>query len=63
MSEVLDKLTTCVWTSQNVLWVENFKGVDIRIEQDNEYNEGKLMITVHKPDEDYHAKLLVKETT
>ena len=41
-----------------VLWIK-FKEHDIRIEQDEEYNDGKLMITVHKGDRDYHAKLLV----
>ena len=31
------------------------------IEQDNFYNKGKLMITVHNKNEDYHAKLLVSK--
>ena len=44
-----------------VLWIK-FKEHDIRIEQDEEYNDGKLMITVHKgEDADYHAKLLVEK--
>ena len=42
----------------NAVWID-FKGKEIRIEQDNFYNEGKLMITVHNKGEDYHAKLLV----
>ena len=42
----------------NIVWID-FKGKEIRIEQDNFYNEGKLMITVHNKGEDYHAKLLV----
>lgn len=48
----------------NIVWID-FKGKEIRIEQDNFYNEGKLMITVHNKGEDYHAKLLVdnKENT
>ena len=44
----------------NVLWIA-FKEHDIRIEQDKNYNDGKLMITVHKGDSDYHAKLLVEK--
>tara|TARA_R100000781_G_scaffold16003_4_gene13137 strand:+ start:266 stop:451 length:186 start_codon:yes stop_codon:yes gene_type:complete len=47
-------------TSENVLWID-FKGKQIRVEQDPDFNDGKLMITVHKPDQDYHAKLLVEE--
>ena len=46
--------------SENLLWI-GFKGKQIRVEQDPEFNDGKLMITVHKPNEDYHAKLLVEE--
>ena len=44
--------------SNNLVWID-FKGKEIRIEQDNFYNDGKLMITVHNKGEDYHAKLLV----
>ena len=45
--------------SDDLLWI-TFKGQGIRIEQDEEYNDGMLMITVHIDDESYHAKLLVK---
>jgi len=50
--------------SDDLVWID-FKGKEIRIEQDNFYNDGKLMITVHNKGEDYHAKLLVdnKENT
>ena len=47
-------------TSEDLLWID-FKGKEIRIEQDPNFNDGKLMITVHKPNESYHAKLLVDE--
>ena len=47
--------------SNNLVWID-FKGKEIRLEQDNFYNQGKLMITVHAKDGDYHAKLLVEET-
>ena len=45
--------------SKHVIWV-TFKGQLIRIEQDVEYNDGNMLITVHK-DEDSspHAKLIV----
>jgi hypothetical protein len=45
--------------SEHVIWV-TFKGQLIRIEQDVEYNDGNMLITVHK-DEDSapHAKLIV----
>ena len=46
--------------SNNLVWID-FKGKEIRLEQDNFYNQGKLMITVHNKGEDYHAKLLVEE--
>ena len=46
--------------SDDLVWID-FKGKEIRLEQDNLYNEGKLMITVHNKDKDYHAKLLVEE--
>ena len=46
--------------SDTILWI-TFKEHDIRIEQDKKYNDGKLMITVHKGDSDYHAKLLVEK--
>jgi len=44
--------------SDNLVWID-FKDKEIRIEQDNLHNKGKLMITVHNENEDYHAKLLV----
>jgi len=47
-------------TSDDLLWID-FKGKEIRIEQNPNFNDGKLMITVHKPNQDFHAKLLVKE--
>jgi len=47
-------------TSDDLLWID-FKGKEIRIEQNPNFNDGKLMITVHKPNQDCHAKLLVKE--
>jgi|TARA_R100000081_G_C4774677_1_gene147813 hypothetical protein len=56
----MNKPTTVEHTSDNLLWID-FKGKEIRIEQDKEFNNGKLQITVHKPGEDYHAKLLVDE--
>ena len=45
--------------SEHVIWV-TFKGQLIRVEQDAEYNDGNMLITVHK-DEDSgpHAKLIV----
>jgi hypothetical protein len=46
--------------SDDLVWID-FKGKEIRLEQDNLYNEGKLMITVHNKGEDYHEKLLVEE--
>jgi hypothetical protein len=46
--------------SDDLVWID-FKGKEIRLEQDNLYNEGKLMITVHNKDKDYHAKLLVED--
>jgi len=49
-------------TSDDLLWID-FKGKEIRIEQDHNFNDGKLMITVHKPNEDYYAKLLVEEVS
>ena len=58
MSEPTPNLKTF---GDNVLWI-TFKEHDIRIEQDKKYNDGKLMITVHKGDSDYHAKLLVGKT-
>jgi hypothetical protein len=47
--------------SDTILWI-TFKEHDIRIEQDKQHTNGKLMITVHKGDSDYHAKLLVEKT-
>ena len=44
----------------NRVWLD-FADKEIRIEQDDFYNKGKLMITVHNKDEDYHAKLLVSK--
>ncbi len=49
-------------TSDDLLWLD-FKGKEIRIEQDRNFNDGKLMITVHKPNEDHYAKLLVEEVS
>ena len=46
--------------SDDLFWI-TFKDQVIRIEQDKEYNDGMLMITVHADhDDSYHAKLLVK---
>ena len=56
-SEPTPNLKIC---GDNVLWII-FKEHNIRIEQDKKYNDGKLMITVHKGDNDYHAKLLVEK--
>ena len=56
----MSKPITVEHTSDNLLWID-FKGKEIRIEQDEQFNNGKLQITVHKPGEDYHAKLLVDE--
>ena len=56
----MNKPTTVEHTSDNLLWID-FKGKEIRIEQDKQFNNGQLQITVHKPGEDYHAKLLVEE--
>ena len=47
-------------TSEDLIWID-FKGHEIRVEQDRNFNDGKLMITVHKPNEDYHTKILVEE--
>ena len=44
--------------SEKLVWLD-FADKEIRIEQDDFYNKGKLMITVHNKNEDYHAKLLV----
>ena len=46
--------------SNDLVWID-FKSKEIRLEQDNFYNQGKLMITVHNKGQDYHAKLLVEE--
>jgi len=46
--------------SDNLVWLD-FADKEIRIEQDDFYNKGKIMITVHNKDEDYHAKLLVSK--
>ena len=56
----MSKPTTIEHTSDNLLRID-FKGKEIRIEQDEQFNNGQLQITVHKPGEDYHAKLLVNE--
>jgi hypothetical protein len=47
-------------TSEDKIWID-FKGHEIRVEQDRNFNDGKLMITVHKPNEDYHTKILIEE--
>ena len=54
------KPITVEYTSDDLLWID-FKGKEIRIEQDEQFNNGQLQITVHKPGEDYHAKLIVNE--
>ena len=41
----MNKPTTVEHTSDNLLWID-FKGKEIRIEQDKEFNNGKLQITV-----------------
>ena len=46
--------------SENLVWLD-FADKEIRIEQDDFYNKGNLMITVHNKNEDYHAKLLVSK--
>ena len=54
----MNKPITVEHTSEDLIWI-NFKGKEIRIEQNEQINNGQLQITVHKPGEDYHAKLLV----
>ena len=54
----MSKPITVEYTSDDLLWID-FKGKEIRIEQNKQINNGQLQITVHKPGEDYHAKLLV----
>ena len=56
----MNKPITVEHTSEDLIWI-NFKGKEIRIEQDKHFNNGDLMITVHNPGEDYHAKLLVDD--
>jgi hypothetical protein len=56
----MSKPITVEYTSDDLLWID-FKGKEIRIEQDEKLNNGQLQITVHKAGEDYHAKLLVDE--
>ena len=57
---MVSKPITVEYTSDDLLWID-FKGKEIRIEQDKQFNNGQLQITVHKTGEDYHAKLLVDE--
>ena len=54
----MSKPITVEYTSDDLLWID-FKGKEIRIEQNEQINNGQLQITVHKPGDDYHAKLLV----
>lgn len=56
----MNKPTTVEFTSDDLIWIE-FKGKEIRIEQDKQFNNGQLQITVHNSGEDYHAKLLVND--
>ena len=57
---MVSKPITVEYTSDDLLWID-FKGKEIRIEQNEQINNGQLQITVHKPGEDYHAKLIVNE--
>ena len=52
------KPTTIEYTSEDILWLD-FKGKEIRIEHNSDTKN--ILITVHNPDEDYHARLLVEE--
>ena len=41
------KPITVEYTSDDLLWID-FKGKEIRIQQDEQVNNGQLQITVHK---------------
>ena len=45
--------------NNDLVWLE-FAGKEIRIAHD-EYNDESILITVHNPEEDYHAKLFVRK--
>ena len=45
-------------TSEDLIWID-FKGHEIRVDHYRDYNDGKLMITVYKPNDDFHTKVLI----